>query len=240
MKNKVILTIVTIASVLSLSACAGLTKPPAASAGNTGTIGANGIGEVYIVPDIAYINIGVRVDADDVSDALAKNNALANKISAALQAQGVEKADIQTSSFNVYPMSDYGMDGQVTRQYYVVENTVLVTARDLDKLGTLLDTAVRSGANSIYGINFDVSNRSAAQAEARNLAIANAQAEAKAIAEAAGVQLGALQSVSVNTGGVASPYYDGRGGGMAMDSSVPVAAGQLKISVNANVVYGIK
>jgi len=182
------------------------------------------------------------VDADEVSAALAANNVQANAISDALQALGVEKNDIQTSNFNVYPMMDYGPDGQISRHYYVVENTVYITVRDLSKMGELLDTVVSSGANTINGISFDVVDKEAAQAQARDMAIASAKAEAEAIASAAGVKLGDLQSVSVYTSGVSVPVYEskGIGGSAAYDASVPISAGQLKISVDANVVYEIK
>ncbi len=238
MKKSLLIIVVSIVAVLSLSACAGVGQTGVA---NVRTLGANGSGQVYLVPDVAYINIGVRVDADEVSDALAKNNTQANSIAEALQKMGVDKKDIQTSNFNVYPMMDYGMDGQISRRYYVVENTVFITVRDLAKLGDLLDTVVRSGANTINGISFDVLDKTAAQAEARNMAIANAKAEAEAIAASAGVKLGNLQSVNVYTSGVSVPMFDAKGiGGAMMESAAPISAGQLKISVEANVVYEIK
>ena len=238
MKKSLIIFVVSSIALLSLSACAGFGQTGTA---NIRTIGANGTGHVYLAPDVAYINIGVRVDADEVSQALARNNTQANAISEALQGMGVDKKDIQTSNFNVYPMMDYGMDGQVTRTYYVVENTVFITVRDLAKLGDLLDTVVNSGANTINSISFDVLDRSAAEAEARDLAIADAKAEAEAIAASAGVTLGDIQTVNVYTSGVTVPMYDAKGiGGGAADSSVPISAGQLKISVDANLVYKIK
>ena len=238
MKKSLLIIVVSIVAVMSLAACAGVNQTGVA---NVRTLGANGSGQVYLVPDVAYINIGIRVDADEVSDALSKNNSQANSIAEALQQLGVDKKDIQTSNFNVYPMMDYGMDGEVTRRYYVVENTVYITVRKLASLGELLDTVVRSGANTINGISFDVLDKTAAQAEARDMAIANAKAEAEAIAASAGVKLGNLQSVNVYASGVSVPMYDAKGiGGAAMESAVPISAGQLKISVEANLVYEIK
>ena len=80
---------------------------------------------------------------------------------------------------------------------------------------------------TINNINFGLLDRSAAEAEARDLAIASAQAEAKAIASAAGVQLGALNSVNVNSSSVGTPYYDGMmGGGGSSGGSYAVAASE--------------
>ena len=239
MKKMVLLIAVSTVALISLAACAGTGAVAGANQQNLPILNANGTGQVFLVPDVAYINVGVRVDADEVSMALEKNNTQANEISQALQALGVDKKDIQTSNFNVYPMMDYGPDGQVSRRYYVVENTVFITIRDLAKMGEMLDTVVRSGANTINGISFDVIDKTAAQAQARDIAIEAAKAEAEAIAKAAGVKLGKLQNVSVYVSGVTTPVYEAKGIGGAMDysQSVPVAAGQLKITVEANVAY---
>jgi uncharacterized protein YggE len=64
-----------------------------------------GSGLVFVTPDIAYINVGVRSQADTVAEALELNNAQATVIKDTLVAQGVDEKDIQTSSFNVYPQS---------------------------------------------------------------------------------------------------------------------------------------
>jgi len=233
---------VLLVSGLVMAVLAGCAKAPitVTSAPTIRTVTASGNGKVYIVPDVAYIYVGVRSDADEVSDALNKNNEQAHAISEAVKALGVDAKDIQTASFNVYPMSDYGIDGQITRKYFVVENTVYVTVRDLSKLGNLLDAVVRSGANTINSISFDVLDKDTAMAEARDMAIAEARAEAEAIAKASGVTLGALQSVNVYTSNGQVSVYDAKGGMSAASSSeVPVSAGQIVITADANVVYEI-
>jgi len=241
MKKSILLIAASLMALFALSAC-GTTQITTTMA-QPRTLSASGSGQVYIVPDIAYINVGVRVEADEVSEALAANNVQANAIAEALTALGVEKSDIQTSNFNVYPMQDWGPDGQITRKYYVVENTVFITVRNLANLGELLDTVVNSGANTINGITFDVQDKAAAEAEARDKAIADAKAEAEAIAAATGVSLAEIQSVNVYTSGITVPMYEAKGiggGSAAYDGSVPITAGQLKVSAEASITYTIK
>jgi uncharacterized protein YggE len=223
----------------SLAACS-TTPVQVTTAPYVRTLSASGLGEVYIVPDIAYINIGVHTEAADVATALSNNSAQAQQVSEALQALNVEVKDIQTTSFNVYPMNTYDATGVVSSTYYAVDNTVYVTVRDLSALGKLLDAVVKSGANTINGISFDVQDKETATAQARDMAIEKAKTEAEAIAKAAGVKLGDLQSISISTNGGVSPVYDGKGGAYAANSSVPVSAGQLLVSVNAYVSYEIK
>jgi uncharacterized protein len=234
--------LVVLASILVIGVLAACSTTPAA-AGNAPvvrTLSSSGTGEVYLVPDVAYIYVGVKADAENVSDALNKNNTQANAVAKALKDQGVEAKDIQTTSFNVYPMQDYAPDGTISRSYYVVENTVYITVRDLTKLGTLLDAVVKSGANTINSISFDVQNKDAAMAQARDLAIANARAEAESIAKASGVKLGDLQYVSAYTNNVPTPMYDAKGGSMSAATNVPISAGQLVISASASMTYEIK
>ncbi|KAF0110533.1 MAG: hypothetical protein FD147_1589 [Chloroflexi bacterium] len=239
MKRNFFLIMASVLVIVSVAACSN-TPVVTGTTPQIRTLSSSGDGEVYLVPDVAYVYVGVRVDANEVSTALSDNNIQAQAVAQAVKDLGVEAKDIQTTSFNVYPMQDYGPDGQISRKYYVVENTVYITVRDLAKLGQMLDAVVRSGANSINGITFDVQDKDAAYAQARDMAIKNAVAEAESIAAASGVKLGVLQSVNVYSGGGPIPFYEGKGGAMAAPVNVPISAGQLVITVNANLVYEIK
>jgi uncharacterized protein YggE len=237
MKQKFLVLLSALLVVGLLAACSS-TPATATAAAATRTLAATGTGEVYITPDIAYINIGIHTEADSVTAALNDNNTQAQAISDTLTGLGVDVKDIQTSSFNVSPMTTYANDGTVSRKYYSVDNTVYVTVRDLNSMGKLLDAVVASGANTINGITFDVKDKDAANAQARDLAIQKAKADAQSIAKSAGVTLGDLQNVSINTSGSTYPMYSSVkavGGG-----SVPVSAGQLQISVDATLTYAIK
>lgn len=205
------------------------------------SLSVNGVGRATIVPDMATVNVGVHTEAENISEALEANTAQANTISRVLQELGVEEKDIQTSNFNVYPNDRWNpMTGEVEGRYYVVENTVNVTVRNLSSLGEVLNTVIKAGANSIYGISFNVIDRSAAVAEARNLAIADAKAKAEAVAASADVKLGEIISISVYEGGAPVGYYDGIGGVVAEEKEVPIAAGTLTITMECNVSYAIQ
>jgi hypothetical protein len=223
-----------------LAACTPTAAPTSAEA--VRSISVNGIGSVTIVPDMATINIGVRTEAESVTEALEGNTAQANGISQVLQSMGIEEKDIQTSNFAIYPNDRWNpMTGEVEGRYFVVENTVNVSVRDLSSLGEVLNAVVEAGANSIYGISFSVEDRAAAVAEARDLAIADAQAKAEAIAASAGVDLGEIITISIYEGGAPFPYYAGMGGGFAAaEAEVPISAGTLTVTMEANMSYAIK
>lgn len=236
MKRKISLIISSIIVVAILAACAPTT---ASSSETVRSLSVSGIGEVYLVPDIATINIGVHSEADDVTDALDENTAQANAISQVLQEMGILNEDIQTSNFNVYPMNRYDdMTGQIEGTYFVVENTVAITVRDLASLGDVLSTVVEAGANTIYGISFDVNDRETATKQAQELAIQDAYEEAEAIAEAAGVDLGELLNISVSSGSVYTSSYDTKASGY-VESSVPISAGMITITISCSATFSI-
>jgi hypothetical protein len=224
--------------VLSLSACAGV-GPQAASRSLTVT----GAGQVALQPDIAYIYIGVNTENVSAADAVAKNNADTQRLIDALKAQGVAAEDLRTSNFSIWTNRPYGMDGQPGDPVYVVDNTVYVTVRDLENLGNLLDVAVRSGANNINSIQFDLADKSQAMSEARAAAVEAARKQAEELASAAGVNLGKIQTISFYDS-MPYPVFEGKGlgggGGAAMDLSVPINPGQMQLTVTVTVAYEIK
>lgn len=226
---------------LVVSAC----TTPTVSVNSPGVvpqISVSGSGSVFVVPDIAYIYVGVRSQAATVAEALRDNNQLAQDIKSTLMALDIDEKDVQTSSFSVYPQQ-YDQYGNPTETYYVVENTVYVTVRNLDKLSTILDLVAKTGANSINGIYFDVADKSTALEQARKLAVEDGKQKAAQVASAAGVTLGELINISLISGG-SSYLYEGKGmggGGMGYaDVQVPVSTGQITISTDVTLVYELK
>lgn len=207
------------------------------------TLSINGNGTISIEPDTATINIGVQTEGVDAQEAVASNNQQSQALIDALTSAGVAENDIQTSNFSIYPRQEYDAQGQPTGEItYVVSNTVSVTVRDLENVGSVLDAAVKAGANNIFGIQFDIEDREAAQQQAMTAAMTNAQARAEVLAEAAGVELADILSLQTYLGG-SSPIPYGSGYDMAVQEaamSVPVSPGEMQIMVDVNVIYEIR
>ena len=235
-----------------LSACAGaavaqeLTPTPieepnqvTAPAEVTRTITVNGSGTAVMTPDIAYINIGVRTENADAAEAVSENNTLSQAVIDALLGIGIAERDIRTTNFSIFPQQNTTPEGQLQELRYVVDNTVYVTVRDLDVIGEALNTAVEAGANSIYGIQFDVADKTAALSAARAEAVNNARTIAEELAQAAGVELGAVQTINQNFSPGPSPVMFERAMADAA-ASVPISAGDMQLSVEVNVVFAIQ
>lgn len=206
------------------------------------TITVTGTGKVELTPDTAYIYIGVHSEGPDAVKAVSSNNEKSEAVKDALVALGVAEKDIQTTNFSIYPQPRYDDQGQPTGEItYMVDNTVYVKVGDLDKVGEILDAAVKAGANSINGISFDLEDKSAAMAEAREKAVGDANVQAQQLAEAAGVSLGPVITISTSSSTPIVPIY-GKGGGASVEmaASAPVSPGQMTISVDVFMVYGIQ
>lgn len=229
--------------VMVMAMVTGCATSPSAKESRNRIMEVTGIGTVKLEPDIVTINIGVQSRSADAGEALKQNTQRAQGIIDTLLGLGVENKDIQTRNFNIYQQEDTRYPEENTEKTitYVVENTVAITVREIDSLGEILSKVVDEGANTINSIRFDLEDREAAMAEARKLAIADAKAQAEAITETAGVTLGPIQSIDVESSGsiIPRPAYavaeDALGGG-----DVPISGGTMRIEVHVNITYGIE
>ena len=223
---------------LMLAACTGQSADLSNSPSDH-VISVTATGQVPIKPDVAFVTIGVHSSSEDVTIALDENSRQIQKVTQILKDEfGIEEKDIQTANFNLYGQDQFNSAGEQIVMYSV-DNSVYLTVRNLDILGDILKKVVENGANSIWGIQFDVADKSAALDEARALAIENAMHQAQILAEAAGLTLGDIQSITFNGNGFPTQYFWGVGGGGGGDesSSVSISAGQLTISVDVNITY---
>ena len=238
MKHKKIIFLTLL--VMALAACA----PASGGAYSlSNSLSVTGQSQVSLIPDIAYISIGVRTEGSDVSRAVAQNAREVEDVMAALEAAGVTFADMQTTNFSVYSYDQYDFEGQPSGVTFNVENTVYITVRNLSQMGDLLDSAVGAGANSIWGIQFDVEDKSEAIAEARTMAMEDAKTQAAQLASDANVTLGEINNVSFSSGGNVfnSLYGLGGGGGAAFaESTTSIIPGQISVSASVYLSYEIR
>ncbi len=268
MKKKILSMIAIVVIGALVAGCAQLDT----SSDQVHTLNVSGSGTIDLEPDLALVRIGVRSQSPDVAEAFEDNNNKAEAIFQTLTALGVAQEDIQTSNFSIYSQQtqpprgeENGMieedivteeavpeEGEVMEEAleeddetvltYFVENTVSVTVRDLDSLGEILSDVVEEGANTIYGVSFDIEDREAAIEEARQMAIEDAQAQAAAIAETAGVNLGAIQSININENGALLTkvdMYAMEEAAQAAGGSVPISSGTLTVRVTVDISYKI-
>lgn len=212
------------------------------------TIRLSGTGTVRAAPDMATVNTGVTTQAETAREALDANTEAMAALVAALREAGLEDRDIQTSDFSVSPQyvySDQRDENGYTLppeiQGYQVSNAVTIIVRDLEALGAVLDQAVTVGANTINGISFEVADTAKLEEEARKLAVANAITKAETYAEAAGIELGSIESITeVDMPMPPMPMYRAEVASFAGDAAVPVEAGEMAYSITTTIAWEIE
>jgi uncharacterized protein len=225
--------------------------------GSTTGIQATGVGVVEARPDIAIISLGVETFAASVSEARSEAAIAVDAMINVLHAAGVVDADLATQYFNIQPEYTYDQvsftleNGQKTTRSerrltgYRVTNTLSVTIRDLDNIGSIVDSVANAGgdATRLNNISFTVDDGSALEAQARELALRDAVAKADLYASVTGVDRGKLITI-VETSGTQYPQV-ARAESFALagaDGAAPptqLLAGDLTVRVTVQTVFGI-
>lgn len=202
---------------------------------NPNVIAVTGNGSVVAKPDIAYLQVGYQAHN---KVALTAQNEVKTKMAAIikqLKAKGVKDADIKTTNISLYKTADYVKE--VKNEYYVAVNTVEITSRDLDNIGSLIDTAVNAGANELGSVRFSIEDQEKYQIQAITLALKNAGNKAKAIAAFSDITINKPSKITENSYGGGMIYREASA--MAKDAAVvtPVEVGTITIEANVSVEY---
>lgn len=228
-----------ILNLLALSTALALPTTLPALADEPATISVTGEGVVEAAPDIATISLGVTTEAPTAAAAMAANSAALAAVLDRLRAAGVADRDLQTSNLTLNPnWVGYDSGKAPTISGYTASNMLTVRVRALASLGSVLDSAITDGANTLNGVTFGVAEPRPALDEARKKAVADAIARATLLVGAAGAKLGPILSITESSG-FAPPMPMFR---MEADAaaSVPVAGGEVGLTASVTVVFQIK
>ena len=178
-----------------------------------------GEGKIEVTPDTAYVDAGITVDnRGTVSEVQQTINTINDKIINALRDMGIEKGDIKTSNYSVYP--NYRYDNNVnTINGYNGNATIQVKVRDVQMVSQVIEKVTDAGANQIQGVRFSIDKPEAYREQVRDMAIKNARAQAEKLAKNLGITLGKVSNIVESSPQSGSPLpimYDraaGAGGG---------------------------
>lgn len=198
----------------------------------------SGDGSVLAKPDTAHVTLGVQIQNVELSAAQSQANDQMNAVLASLKQSGISNDNIKTVNYSINVNQDYSKGtGEVTG--YTVVNMVDVKITDLDKVGSIIDAAVKAGANNVGGVQLSVENVDALVQQAREQAMANAKSKAEQLAKLGGVTLGAPISISEGTSPPPQPMAARDTMNVASGAaSTPIQTGQNEITVSVTVSYG--
>lgn len=200
----------------------------------TDTFSVTGTGKVTVTPDIATVNVGVQAQGNTVKAVQDQLNKNINAVSAAVKSAGVDAKDIQTSGYNINPMYDYNGGSQRITGYQASSN-LTIKVRAIDKANAVIDAATAAGATNVGGITFDVDNKTAAQNQARELAVADAKSKAENAAKMAGFSLGKIINYSEDFGNAPRPVLmmaaADKAGGAGAPTQVETGSNEIDVTV---------
>lgn len=154
-----------------------------------------GEGKVEVVPDMAYIDVGISVSrAKTVEAAQQEINTKNNAILAAMEKLGIQKKNIKTSNYSIYPAYDYDA-GRESLAGYSGNVTITIKTPKVEQVSEVITQATASGANQVQGTRFEVENPAKYREQARAEAIANAKEQAHKLAKDLDIKLGKVVNV---------------------------------------------
>jgi uncharacterized protein YggE len=159
------------------------------------TIEATTTEKISVPADSAIVKVGFNHVADTKDAAYNESVRMGNKIVKALTGAGIPTEEIQTESLSVGREEDAQRgSGAPTKIKYSAEQQwrIHVVATDAQKV---VDIAVAAGANTVQGVEWNISDPQSLRAKAYATALTRAREMAEQAAAQAGVKLGELVSI---------------------------------------------
>lgn len=191
---------------------------------------------------IASFTAGVDAVNDSKDNAVKEVNSKMDSLIKGAKDFGISGADIKTQSLSFYQNEEMYYDNGVQKSrkgQWRVSNSIEITLREIDKVGSMADMLASSGANNVYGPNFQFDDTSEFENSLFEQALKNAKTKAETIATASGRKLGKVISVNEGLGGgnifpmYAKTMAEGGGG-------APIQPGSGTVSKSITGVFELK
>ena len=198
-----------------------------AAAAEPNTIAVSGMAEQEVAPDMAYIDVGINVRAD------------------ALLGLAITDNDLQNTSYYLYQEYKVDRSGVRTADKYVLDSSIKVTVKDLDKLSQVIDNVVEAGATNISNITYALSTQNIIQRQLLATAVENARDKAAVVANAGSRTLGNMLSADINSfdGGTIVAYGANKlrsTTNLAEDGvATKLSPGKIKLNARVQVVFSL-
>ena len=152
---------------------------------NRGSIAVSTSANAEIAPDTVEISFAVLTsDLKSMQKATEDNKAISDRVYAKLKSLiDTSKGDyIKTVDYNAAPVYSY-QNSKKNFERYEVTNRVIVHTKSLDKIGSMIDSAIKEGATNVDNLSFSLSNYETQCNDLLALATQKAKSRAEAIAK---------------------------------------------------------
>jgi hypothetical protein len=205
------------------------------------TITVSATGSQSAEPDKAVLSIAVQKTAADPNTARTAVAENVSSVTEALIAMGIAEDDIRTTDYRIgerpptrYPTETEKSDEPVT----YARQTLDVHLTDLDTVGSVIDTAVESGATEVRDVRFTLTDetRNDLRNEALVEAMEQARSQADTLATQSEVTITGPSEITTRSGGMPIVRYETASGG-AVASGTEIDAGPVSVETHVTVTY---
>lgn len=203
------------------------------------TLKLQGVGTLRTSPDIASAFLGVVTENKELSAAQKENSAIMDKVIASLLRLGIEEKDIKTESYSISPQYDFVEGKQIFRGYRV-NNNLRIMIRNIQQVGKVIDTAVASGANAVYNVNFSLLNREEIYKRALSLAIKNAVDKAISVENTLNIEVNQIPAEIVEETNAENIERNGLYAMKAPAASTDIKSGELEVTAKVQTVFNYR
>jgi len=198
-----------------------------------------GHGSISVVPDMARVSLTVGDTNPDTAVARSVVERRASQVIDAARKLGVPRGDIAAASISIWPEYRWQNDKQVfTGQH--VSRSIDITMRNLSQYPELITALVKAGIANLGNATLDRSDMPDLRRQALAQAVEDAHKRAQAVAAAAGVKLGAVYSITENSGFSPRPVIMAASLQSGKSSTPDYEPGKINVSADVTIVYLLK
>ncbi|MBP9760502.1 MAG: SIMPL domain-containing protein, partial [Candidatus Pacebacteria bacterium] len=177
-------------------------------------ISVSGTGEIFAVPDTAEFTFSVLEEGATAGAVQQAAATKANELIGALKEKGIDEKDVKTVVYDLQPKYEwqplacpgyYPCERKQVQKGFILNQSVQVKVRALDKAGDLLTLVADKGATNVSNLSFTIADEGKVKTEARKLAIDEAKAKADKLASDLGVTLVRIVGFNEDIGGYPMP-----------------------------------
>lgn len=198
----------------------------------------HGSATLSVEPDQAQFDIGVVTQAPTAKAAADQNASRSNALVQELRA-AFPQVSIKGINYSVNPNYEYPRGGTPTIAGYTASNTVRLLLNDLSKLQTVIDIAIKSGANSINRLSFTIRDENSARGRVLAAAAGQAQAGAEALAASLNLKLVRLRTIDESQPVIVSPAREFSFENIQSTALAPISPGTIDVHADVDLSWDV-
>lgn len=210
-------------------------------------------GEALIksAPDKADLTVTLYRDGKEAAEAKAQVDRLLDTLREIAADYKIPEKDLRTQYTSIQPQYDYSSPvvsstgGKPRLTGYAAQHSIVVTVRDMEKLGDLMQTMVERGIDRVDNVSYGLQKEDALKEDALIQALSIARRKAERLAKASGGDVGEALTIQESGAYVQPPQpmpmmMRAEMSGASMDKAAAPPAGEVEIRSSVTASYLLK